>query len=55
MPIDRIRVVSDTGHAVTFGAAVVRNLLRLADLLPPPYLTGSDISISRKPRYLKPA
>ncbi len=35
-----IRVVSDTGHAVTFGAAAVRNLLRIADFLPPPYLTG---------------
>ncbi len=35
-----IRVVSDTGHAVTFGAAAVRNMLRLADMFPPPYLTG---------------
>ncbi|MBW8772054.1 MAG: stage II sporulation protein M, partial [Gemmatimonadetes bacterium] len=35
-----IRVVRDTGHAVTFGAAFLRNLLRLADILPPPYLTG---------------
>lgn len=35
-----IRVVQDTGHAVTFGAAFLRNLLRLADMLPPPYLTG---------------
>lgn len=35
-----IRVVRDTGHAVTFGAAFVRNLLRLADMLPPPALTG---------------
>ena len=30
----------DTGHAVTFGAATVRNLLRVADFLPPPYLIG---------------
>lgn len=36
-----IRVVMDTGHPVTVGAAVARNLLRLADFLPPPYLTGS--------------
>jgi uncharacterized membrane protein SpoIIM required for sporulation/uncharacterized RDD family membrane protein YckC len=36
-----IRVVMDTGHAVTPGAAVARNLLRVADFLPPPYLTGT--------------
>jgi uncharacterized RDD family membrane protein YckC/uncharacterized membrane protein SpoIIM required for sporulation len=36
-----IRVVMDTGHAVTFGAAAVRNLLRAADFLPPPYLLGA--------------
>ena len=36
-----IRVVMDTGHAVTFGAAAVRNLLRTADFLPPPYLLGA--------------
>jgi len=35
-----IRVVMDTGHAVTFGAAAARNLLRVADFLPPPYLIG---------------
>jgi uncharacterized membrane protein SpoIIM required for sporulation/uncharacterized RDD family membrane protein YckC len=35
-----IRVVMDTGHAVSFGAAAVRNLLRVADALPPPYLIG---------------
>jgi uncharacterized membrane protein SpoIIM required for sporulation/uncharacterized RDD family membrane protein YckC len=35
-----IRVLMDTGHAVTPGAAAVRNLLRLADFLPPPYLAG---------------
>ncbi|HKT59495.1 MAG TPA: RDD family protein, partial [Gemmatimonadales bacterium] len=35
-----IRVVMDTGHAVTFGAAAARNLLRVADALPPPYLIG---------------
>jgi len=35
-----IRVVMDTGHAVSFGAAAVRNLLRIADALPPPYLIG---------------
>lgn len=36
-----IRVVMDTGHAVTPGAAAVRNLLRVADALPPPYLIGA--------------
>jgi uncharacterized membrane protein SpoIIM required for sporulation/uncharacterized RDD family membrane protein YckC len=35
-----IRVVRDTGHPVTFGAAAARNLLRFADFLPPPYLLG---------------
>lgn len=35
-----IRVVMDTGYAVTLGAAAARNLLRAADFLPPPYLTG---------------
>ena len=36
-----IRVVMDTGHAVTLGAAAARNLLRAADFLPPPYLIGT--------------
>ncbi|HEU5041614.1 MAG TPA: stage II sporulation protein M [Gemmatimonadales bacterium] len=36
-----IRVLMDTGHAVTPGAATVRNLLRLADFMPPPYLAGT--------------
>ncbi len=36
-----IRVVQDTGHPVTLGAAVARNLLRVADFLPPPYLIGA--------------
>jgi uncharacterized RDD family membrane protein YckC/uncharacterized membrane protein SpoIIM required for sporulation len=35
-----IRVVRDTGHPVTAGAAALRNLLRIADALPPPYLLG---------------
>ncbi|HTC23030.1 MAG TPA: RDD family protein, partial [Gemmatimonadales bacterium] len=35
-----IRVVQDTGHPVTTGSAVIRNLLRIADALPPPYLLG---------------
>ena len=36
-----IRVVSDTGNAVGLGAAAARNLLRVADFLPPPYLIGA--------------
>ena len=35
-----IRVVRETGHPITLGAAVLRNLLRVADFLPPPYLLG---------------
>ena len=35
-----IRVVSDTGNAVSMGAAAARNLLRIADFMPPPYLIG---------------
>jgi uncharacterized membrane protein SpoIIM required for sporulation/uncharacterized RDD family membrane protein YckC len=35
-----IRVVMDTGYPVGVGAAAARNLLRVADFLPPPYLTG---------------
>ena len=35
-----IRVVQDTGHPITTGSAVIRNLLRIADALPPPYLLG---------------
>jgi uncharacterized membrane protein SpoIIM required for sporulation/uncharacterized RDD family membrane protein YckC len=35
-----IRVVRDTGHPIGFGAAALRNLLRIADFLPPPYGLG---------------
>ncbi len=35
-----IRVIRDTGHPVTFAEAAARNLLRLIDFLPPPYLLG---------------
>ena len=38
-----IRVVMDTGYAVTLSAAAARNLLRTADFLPPPYLTGARL------------
>ena len=36
-----LRVVSESGHAVTRSGAVLRNLLRIADFLPPPYLGGA--------------
>jgi uncharacterized membrane protein SpoIIM required for sporulation len=36
-----IRVLMDTGHSVSPGAAAVRNLLRMADFLPPPYFLGA--------------
>jgi uncharacterized RDD family membrane protein YckC/uncharacterized membrane protein SpoIIM required for sporulation len=39
--ITGIRVVRDTGHAVDFGAAALRNLLRPADFMPPPYVLGA--------------
>lgn len=44
-----IRVVRDTGHAVTLGAAALRNLLRVADFLPPPYLLGA-LAVALHPR-----
>ncbi len=44
-----IRVVGDGGHPVTLGAAAVRNLLRVADFLPPPYLIGA-IAVAVHPR-----
>jgi uncharacterized membrane protein SpoIIM required for sporulation/uncharacterized RDD family membrane protein YckC len=36
-----LRVVSESGHAVSRSGAVLRNLLRVADFLPPPYLGGA--------------
>jgi len=44
-----IRVVRDTGHPVTLGAAAIRNLLRVADFLPPPYLLGA-LAVALHPR-----
>ncbi|MGB7212937.1 MAG: stage II sporulation protein M [Gemmatimonadales bacterium] len=35
-----IRVVRITGHPAGFGPVVVRNIVRLADFFPPPYVTG---------------
>ncbi|MBA3658986.1 MAG: stage II sporulation protein M [Gemmatimonadales bacterium] len=39
-----IRVVTDTGHGAGLPAAVARNLLRVADFLPPPYLIGAALA-----------
>ncbi len=36
-----LRVVADTGQPAGVGAAAIRNLLRPADFLPPPYLLGA--------------
>ena len=44
-----IRVVRDTGHPVTLAAAATRNLVRVADFLPPPYLLGT-ILVALHPR-----
>ncbi|MBL8978090.1 MAG: stage II sporulation protein M [Gemmatimonadetes bacterium] len=44
-----IRVVRDSGHAVSLGAAAARNLLRVADFLPPPYLIGA-VAVALHPR-----
>ncbi len=44
-----LRVVSETGHAVTRSGAVLRNLLRIADFLPPPYL-GGGVLVALHPR-----
>ena len=40
-----IRVVGETGHALTRSGAVIRNLLRIADFLPPPYLGGAVLVV----------
>lgn len=44
-----IRVVRDTGHPVTLAAAATRNLVRVADFLPPPYLLGT-VLVALHPR-----
>jgi len=35
-----IRVIRDTGHPLTLREAAARNLLRIVDFMPPPYLLG---------------
>ena len=36
-----IRVILETGHGITFRESAIRNIIRLADFLPPPYLLGA--------------
>jgi uncharacterized membrane protein SpoIIM required for sporulation/uncharacterized RDD family membrane protein YckC len=38
-----IRVMRESGHAVTFRDAAARNLVRVIDFLPPPYLLGAAL------------
>jgi uncharacterized membrane protein SpoIIM required for sporulation/uncharacterized RDD family membrane protein YckC len=48
-----IRVIGETGHGITFRQSAIRNLLRLADFLPPPYLLGAlFVAIHPKGRRL---
>lgn len=48
-----IRVIRETGHGISFREAAIRNLLRLADFLPPPYLLGAlFVAIHPKARRL---
>jgi len=44
-----IRVVMDTGHPVNMPAALLRNLIRVADLMPGPYFVGA-VMIALHPR-----
>lgn len=47
--INGVRVVMDTGHPVSFQAAVLRNLLRVADFLPGFYFLGG-VMVTFHPR-----
>ena len=44
-----IRVMRESGHPVTFRDAAARNLLRIVDFFPPPYLLGA-ILVALHPR-----
>ena len=44
-----IRVIQETGHGITMREAAIRNLLRIADFLPPPYLIGA-VAVALHPR-----
>ncbi|MBC7894357.1 MAG: stage II sporulation protein M [Cytophagaceae bacterium] len=44
-----IRVIQETGHGITLREAAIRNLLRVADFLPPPYLIGT-LAVAIHPR-----
>ncbi len=45
-----IRVVADTGHRVSWGQSITRNLLRLADSLPPPAYIVGGLLVALHPR-----
>jgi len=48
-----IRVIAETGHGITFRESAIRNLIRLADFFPPPYLLGAlFVAIHPKGRRL---
>jgi uncharacterized RDD family membrane protein YckC/uncharacterized membrane protein SpoIIM required for sporulation len=38
-----IRVIQESGHGVSLREAAIRNLVRIADFLPPPYLGGAIV------------
>ena len=44
-----IRVIQVTGHGITLRESAIRNLLRIADFLPPPYLLGA-LMVALHPR-----
>ncbi len=44
-----IRVIQETGHAITLRESAIRNLVRFADFLPPPYLIGA-LTVALHPR-----
>jgi uncharacterized RDD family membrane protein YckC len=51
--MNRIRVVLESGAAVTFGPSAVRSVLRLIDILPTAYLVGmTSILVTRRNQRL---
>jgi uncharacterized RDD family membrane protein YckC len=48
-----LRVVRDGGYAVSFSASLVRNVLRIVDMLPGPYFVGLlSVTLSKERRRL---
>jgi uncharacterized RDD family membrane protein YckC len=41
----KLRVIQDDGRPITFFAAMTRNLIRLADMIPPPFYSIGIISV----------